>query len=239
MFQHIRFSLWALRTLWGLKTIVLRNRLLLWRKSVRLYFSLLAFCDKERPTAQLQRAMISAVLSALYDYSTDWIKARKPEDSLFFQGLGQLLQGHPRAARATQLAQELFRLDRANLLPESGLERGSMALLFYHLVINSRWMSAYVEDEIAGFGRKLQIVDDLLDLENDRRFGHTNCLLATRPVQFIQELREFLVSDFFLELERHSRVYRLLRARCEEKLRARQPTVTRQLFATTDFRIIH
>ena len=167
--------------------------------------------------------MTCAVLSAVYDYDTDWVRTANPEMSMFFCELDRLLQNHPKRDEAIVKARELFQLDWERKLSIDGLERGSVALRFYWLVIESRWMSGYTAEQIDTFGRELQIVDDLLDLEKDRRAGDTNCFLTKGADGFVREGAEFLMSNFFRKLEENSRVYRLIRKTCHDKLKEVQP----------------
>ena len=216
---HLVYIFWALRTLWRLKEIKRLNRLRLWRKSFNLYLAFLAFTDKKRPALQLKRAMISAYLSAVYDYDTDWTRATNPETSMFFRELRRLLKNHPNEEAATKAAEDLFWIDWANKLSVHGLERGSVALRFYWLVIRSKWMEDYTEREINEFGRNLQIVDDLLDLDQDTENGHKNCFNTAERTKYIAEGAVFLESTFFCRLVTNSKVYRLIRGMCEKRLR--------------------
>lgn len=230
MFNHIRNVFRALRVLWGLTAITPTNRYLLWRKTLRLYASLLAFTDTNRPTNQLRRAMICAILTSVYDYDTDWVKTPDPENSLFMSLLNKLLQSHPHKEQVSQLAKDLFLLDWQNKLSSDGLERGSISLQFYNLVIGSEWMSVYSANDICSFGRQLQIVDDMLDLESDRQAGQTNCLLTDKKETFIRELNEFLDCDFFKRLMNNSAIYRKLKADCQDA-----PRLWKGLFQASHF----
>jgi hypothetical protein len=79
-------------------------------------------------------------------------------------------------------------------------------------------LSKYTEKEIDHFGRKLQMVDDMLDLEKDAASGDTNCFHLPAAQTYRTELRRFLRSEFFRELEQNSWVYKSVRMRCERKL---------------------
>ncbi|MFA7653416.1 MAG: Fic family protein [Candidatus Magasanikbacteria bacterium] len=70
--KHLRLVFWALHILWGLKGIWPTDRFRLWKKSINLYLAFLAFTDTERPFTQLRSAMLSAIVSAVYDYDSDW-----------------------------------------------------------------------------------------------------------------------------------------------------------------------
>jgi len=196
--------LWALQVIWGLKAIWPVDRLRLWRKSINLFLSFLAFTDKERPQPQLRRAMLCAILSALYDHDSDWTYGNRKGQN--FESLLHLVESE----EARTLAQQLFTEDVGHQLSKHGLERGSAALRFYWLVIESQWMKDYTVQEINCFGRKLQILDDLLDSEDDRIAGDTNCLLTDEAGEYIAEGTEFLENEFFGKLKINSIVYRVL-----------------------------
>lgn len=202
MKTYIQLCLWALAVLWKLKIIKKANRLHLWRKTLNLFLCFLPFTDKERPQAQLRGAMTCALLSALYDYETDWVPIQGP-DSLYRELLYQTVAD----VHARKIAWELFETDLHNHLSKHGLERGSDALAFYRIVIGSEWLGKYSAKEIESCGRSLQIVDDILDLEEDRTNGHTNCLLTDEREQYLREVKEFFESDFYRTLERNSMIY--------------------------------
>src|SRR3989344_8940869 len=213
MKTYLKPCLWALAVLWQLKTITRGNRLRLWRKSLNLFVCFLAFCDNERPEKQLRGAMLSAVLSALYDYETDWIRIENLENSLYME----LLKKYVPESAARLSAEHLFLADWQNNLSQDGLERGSVALAFYHELIASQWLRQYPADQILKFGRALQIVDDLLDLKEDKAEGHTNCLLLGTSRQYAREAKQFLKSNFFRTLAVNSIVFHRLRLECEKQ----------------------
>lgn len=202
--KYIQLALWAFVVLWQYKTITVINRLSLWRKIQNLFICFLAFCDKERPVRQLHGAMLSALLSALYDYETDWVPVADVKRSLFCR----LLEREEVPAQARQLARHLFCIDAKNELSVDGLERGSIALCFYHALIESSWMRRYTEHEISTFGRCLQILDDTLDREEDADTGDKNCLLGNGTKERMHELLEFTRGAFFQTLARRSKIYR-------------------------------
>lgn len=229
MKTHWRLALWALQFLWGLNGIWFADRFRLWKKSLNLYLTFLAFTDTERPFGQLQSAMLCAILTAVYDYDTDWtFGSLKGSNTL------PLLQ-HIESEEARAIVIDLFSTEVRHELSEDGLERGSLALRFYWLVIDSNWMRGYTPDEIDAFGRLLQVTDDILDLEGDRVAGDTNCLLLEDRAQgFVAEAEGFLVSDFFGKLKSNSWVYRKLEDKVRGELRSigTQEVTFKQLFAT-------
>lgn len=208
--KYLLQCLWALAALWHEKTIARRDRLLLFKKTVNLFICFLAFTDTRRPRRQLRAAMQCALLSAIYDYETDWVRVPNLSSSIYLR----LLTAYVPDIRIREGATQLFERDWSGNLSEHGLERGSSALTFYHAVINAEWLSEYSATEIARYGRALQIVDDLIDLEYDRAKGDTNCLLVDNAEQYHREARMFLEGPFYKALEDHAAVYRLLRVRC-------------------------
>jgi len=228
MTTHVRQVLWALRELWGLKEIGSADRLRLWRKSINLYISLLAFCDKSRPVDQLHRTMIAAFLTAIYDFVTDWL----PEsDGALFK---RLLLKHAGSEAAKEIALMLLQTEKKKALSKAGLERGSVAFQFYRLVINSKWLSRYTSKQIDFFGKILQIFDDALDIKRDRKAGDQNCLLLAKRQKYIKQGLAFFSSDFFHELKRHSWMYWLLELQVRWVFSGLEKRVTpRQLLQTT------
>gem|GEM_PF-5104629 len=173
--------------------------------------------------------MLCAILSAVYDYDTDWTFGNRQGDN-FFPLLKRI-----KLKEARTLATNLFNRDNNRNISADGLERGSIALRFYVLVINSVWMSSYTPKQIRSFGRKLQIIDDILDREGDLAAGDTNCLLFNdRTQEFLTEAAEFLKSDFFGRLKRNSQVYAILEGKVRKTLRnsGMRPATLKQLFAT-------
>lgn len=208
--KHLEQCLGALQALWKYTDITRKDRLRLLAKSIRLYLCFLAFMDRERPREQCRRGMIAAVVTAVYDYETDWVPISDPGQSRTFAFLARYVEN----AYARQIARELFATDLARQLSADGLERGSVSLTFYHAVIGSRWLGAYCETEINEFGRRLQMVDDLLDYEQDRRLGHTNCFVTDNRDRFLAEVETFVRDDFFRALCERSVVYRVLALKC-------------------------
>lgn len=218
MAKHINALLGAWWIIWALELHWV-ERVWLWWKSAHLYLAFLAFTDKERPADQLRRAALSAVLSAVYDFETDMVRAdgvrlTDPEQSISFR----LLDQHVESDEAQHIARELFRKDWGKQLSKSGIERGGPALLFYTLVIGSAWMRRYSREQILEFGNRLQVVDDLLDRGKDRERGHHNCFVRDDPIRWATVVIMFLASEFYRELEDNSWVYRLIRRKCKHAL---------------------
>lgn len=214
MFTHIRLAIWAFLVLWNFKSITPRNRFRLWKKSGALYLAFLAFTDEKRPKGQLERALKSAIMSAMYDYETDWARVDDPYQSLSFT----LLEEWVESDELSREAKDLFWLDWGGSLSTHGLERGGAALKFYAGYIGAQWLSQYTVYNLISFGNKLQIVDDCMDLPYDSAAKHKNCFLTNQRGQFMRELSDFLESVFFQELSRRSWVYRYLYRKCQENL---------------------
>lgn len=213
MFAHTYFVMSAAFVLVRMKNISLSDRFRLWMKSVCLYIVILGFTDRERPWLQLRQAMISAMLSAVYDYDSDWPRGDRNGCNL------QLLLGRFISDRTVhEVATGLFQKKIRGETSRDGLERGSAALQLYCYVIQASWMQEYTEKQIDDFGRKLQILDDLLDLSKDRKAGHKNCFLLDEWEPYARELEEFLDSDFYQELEEHHWSYRKIRTRLRSAL---------------------
>lgn len=215
MRDSMSLALWALGVIWNLKSISMLNRLRLWKKTCALYVAFLPFADLHRPKDQLDRTMKSALLSALYDYETDWVRVVDPFLSISFRLLEQYVHGEALIA----LAKNLFILDWGRQLSSDGLERGGLAMQFYADYIGSLWLAPLSTDEVHLLGRKLQLVDDLMDVERDLAAEHQNCFLTGDWPLFMDELKRFLESDFFEKLRRRSWVYAYLHSKCKWKLK--------------------
>ncbi len=214
MMAHVWLCLWAFVVLWKLDTIRMVDRLKLFRKTLRLYLCFRAFADVKPRFSQLRGAMIAGLFSAVYDYETDWRPVASLNDSYCLSLLMRYApDGYPRES-----ARALFIADWRGSLSTDGLERGSVALMFYHSLIASDWMSCYTTAEISSFGRSLQIVDDALDLDDDKQNGDVNCFLIDRPHSYVRELIQFLESEFFQALTKRSFVYRILDRRVRSVL---------------------
>lgn len=220
MIAHLKQIFWVLRILIGLK-IWPTYIFFLWKKSVYLYASLIAFTDKERSANQLHKAMICALITSVYDYETDEVKRDNNDlaESPYFSLLEFLVK--PESEEAYRIAVNLFKKDHAENLSKSGLERGSVAFKFYNLIIASKWMSEYPEEEIISFGRKLQIIDDLIDLKNDRILKEKNCfLIPNKTKEYIQEIEIFLKSIFWKKLKENSWVYRYFERKIKKLIKS-------------------
>lgn len=214
--EHIAQCLRALSVLWHEKTIGWMDRLRLWIKTISLYACFVAFTDRNMRRLQLHGAMSCAILSAIYDYETDWEPVDRVENSIYARFLYQYVP----VCQERGIAMRLFQQDLAHELSSDGLERGADALTFYRGVIGSRKLRKHFPREIEWFGRELQIVDDALDYEKDRRLGHMNCFLAPGPRRtvFLKRLRFFLESAFFRDLVEDSPVFWFIRMRCSKFL---------------------
>lgn len=235
---HMRVCLRALHIVWALNSIAWYNRLRLWGKSLGLYIYFLGFTDDAKEIDQIHSAMMAAVLSSIYDYETDWVAVPNSEHSLF----QKLLQEHVSNECARQMALSLFQSDLKGDIDEDGLERGAIALRFYKIVIKSRWLNQYSLAEINEFGRQLQRVDDLLDFSADLKAGDRNCFSAVRQYDHLLSVEQFLGSNFFACLQKHSRMYVLLKFRCQKiisDLRGETPSIGELIDTCRPFAMVY
>lgn len=211
MIIHLINSIRILGILSSLSGVTFGDTFKLLRKSINLYLVLIAFTDKHRPREQLKQVMICAVISAVYDYDSDWQEDETGRNT-------QILLNRFVEPQLRDAAMNLFRVDVTGKLSRDGFERGSVALRLYRNMIQADWMSRYTDEEIDRFGRKLQIIDDLLDLEDDRNEGQQNCFLLEEWRQYARELEEFLECDFFHALMNNHWSYRKLEKMLRERL---------------------
>ncbi|KKW42862.1 MAG: hypothetical protein UY92_C0003G0068 [Candidatus Magasanikbacteria bacterium GW2011_GWA2_56_11] len=215
MVAHFYNIVWAWIALGReLEDVPRADRFRLWLKSLKLYLSILGFTDPQRPAAQKRHAMVAAVLTAIYDYDTDWQPATDFASSHFRTALFALVSD----TKTRSIASKLFCRDLDQGFPEDGLDRGGYAFLAYQGMMGSDWLSGYPRHEIMRLGRLLQIVDDLHDLYKDRAHGDQNAFTTSRWRDFAAEARAFLRSSFYRKLEQHALVYRYLHLECLERL---------------------
>lgn len=212
--KHLWLVVWAFRAMWREKSIQRADRVRLFVKTLCLYWSFLGFVDLDRPTTQLHRAMLAALMTAIYDYETDTRPVARFEDSI----CARLLKTYPVGREAEIVAENMMRRDLARTFSEDGLERGSDALVFYSLFINSSWMTGLRPRQIRHFGFLLQIIDDLHDYKADMRTGDQNCLRGSGRERHLASAQAFIESPFWNELEKRSWVYTYLRFECMRKL---------------------
>lgn len=208
--KHCIYIIWGIGKLLRMHRIVLQDKLCLSRKVINLYLSFLVFADKSRSLRQLKQVMISALLSSMYDYDSDWQNGSRKGGNF-----NAMLKEMVLDPILRNQAFDLFKRDVAKKLSPEGLERGEIALYFYCRVIQSQWLGEYPAEQIKEFGRKLQIIDDLLDYEKDAENKHLNCLLLENRSLFLKEAREFIDGDFFSELVRRSFIYKILKRKAE------------------------
>ena len=131
----------------------------------------------------------------------------------------QLLADHPNQYEATMIAKPLFQNDWGNCLVNSNLERGGASLRFYRLIINSEWLVAYDRPEIEQYGSCIQMLDDALDWQKDKKNMDYNVFLdRERRSDYMGQLAEFLRSDFYQTLRHKSWIYRYLARACIRNL---------------------
>lgn len=137
-----------------------------------------------------RRAGRAAFYCCAYDVITDW-RQFCASGRRWFQGL--LKAELP--ADLNDLVFRLYEQERTSQLGQDGLSRGIEALKFVTGLIGS---SQYIRrnlnfDEL---GITMQIIDDVLDLAEDKRMGEMNCLLSGRREKYLQMLLSFDTAQF-------------------------------------------
>ncbi len=123
----------------------------------------------------------AAFLSSSYDVATDWEKDTDVEVS--FLRILRLLA----PSELSQYVETLFRNDQNDQLSNDGLERGVVAFRFVLEMMGLTELYQHLVD-IDDLGECQQIVDDILDLEEDRKFSHVNALLLGRKEAYIERM---------------------------------------------------
>lgn len=141
-----------------------------------------AFVKPEGTVRRCTAAARAAFLCCAYDVVTDWrsfaVEYRMP----FEKVLRRLVPEW-----AVRLTMRLYWADCHEVLRDDGLERGCVAVRFIVGVVGSE--AHFAQFGIDRLGRVLQIVDDILDVESDSRFGELNCLNTPRAAEHIKYLR--------------------------------------------------
>jgi hypothetical protein len=130
----------------------------------------------------------AAFYCCAYDVVTDW----RNYDNSAFQWFKHLLNREVTGDLA-MIAFRLYEQERNGLLQLDGLSRGINALEFVTKLIGS---DEHIRRnfDFLNLGVVMQIVDDVLDLEDDRRNGELNCLLTSTSQQ-AKHLRVLLAFD--------------------------------------------
>lgn len=166
-----------------------RERYLLKSLHFALYFS--GFSQTGR-VGELMGAARAAFLCCAYDVITDWRKFDPQYLPLFTAYLDRYA-----TEELKQLALDLYRKDQNTMLEDDGLERGWIALRFIVELMGIREQYEQQGIDIRHVGRILQIVDDVLDFEEDRNAGETNCLLSEHKTRYLLDLIESDVNTLF------------------------------------------
>lgn len=192
--NSVRLSLCYRRRL-GVRIRELRRYLL---KSFNLAICYAALV-KGRPIVGALRAGRAAFLCCAYDVASDWKGfaegARRDFESILRELAPQW---------GVDLTLNLFQKDQERRLGDDGLERGVVALEFIVGMIGSAIVCS--RDDVQRLGGLLQIIDDVIDLEEDRGRGEGNCLFGSRRAVHLENLID---STYYLcETFRYSPVMR-------------------------------
>lgn len=152
-------------------------------KSMNLSLCYVGFAESWRPL-QAWRAGEAAFFCCAYDIVTDW----RLFDSASRQVFEAILRSESRFSDIPSIALDLYECDKAQNLDHDGLSRGSVSL---RLVL--KWMGCeqrreQVWGDLDNLGRLLQIVDDVIDLEEDREANHLNCLTSSNRDLYLQTI---------------------------------------------------
>ena len=137
----------------------------------------------------------AAFLTCAYDVATDWGKPPGVTGA-FIQILDAVASPH-----LVQMSLKLMERDLRGELEHDGLERGIVALRFVLEMMGLEEAYKNKGINIDKLGMDLQIVDDVLDFEEDRISGDTNCLFTPRRdpylLQMTRDLRQESVASMF------------------------------------------
>ncbi len=159
-----------------------------WLKSVHLALCYRGFAPDCKPRS-LMGAGKAAFFCCAYDVVTDW----RDFDPKLFESFESLLRRSV-PAEAAELALTLYKQEKMDLLTEDGLSRGTVALEFVTKLMNTE---SYIRQrtDFNHLGIIMQIVDDVLDLEEDKREHKTNCLFSSGREEYLSLLAKFPINE--------------------------------------------
>lgn len=151
-------------------------------KSRNLALMYVGFSQKNTK-AEVEGAGKAAFLSCAYDVCSDW--RDNPQD--FAQIFSDIVAEE--TPNLKHMAVGLFQRDIDGVLEQDGLERGVVALEFIVRCMGVRDEVARLDvGGIENLGLLLQIVDDVLDVEEDKERSDTNCLFTDNRDKYLQKL---------------------------------------------------
>lgn len=168
----------------------------IWKKYIFKSFNLsLCYCDfslQQNFKQSIKSGEIGFACS-IYDYVTEHLDFNAVE----FESYKTLLTKYF-CSELINIVDELYSKEHHNCLAKDGLERGSLAFRFVigHLDAEAEWTNGN-DDSLDLIGLKLQVLDDLLDLEEDSKLSHINCFLIDYEkykkcsVNFIQDIGQY------------------------------------------------
>ena len=163
------------------------------RKTTNLSLCYTAFCA-DRARASVRRCAMAGVCCATYDVLTDWRGFSEANRAL----LGEIVTATAGSALAP-IALDLYDKEATGSITDDGLERGYDSILFITGLLGSRPQIERRFD-LKRLGMALQVVDDVLDYESDRRSGELNCLVSPRRAQYLALMETELSNERMSEL---------------------------------------
>jgi hypothetical protein len=191
MFRHFAAALvaftWCIRNQQTFQ-ISFRESKRYWLKAINLAICYQGFAS-DRGIGVSFKAGKAGFFCCAYDVITDW----RNFDPLLYQSFEKLAKQYLSTSEA-QLALSLYQVEKQGLLAEDGLTRGTIALEFVTKIIGSESLIRQTTD-FNRFGIVLQIVDDVLDIEDDKRERKMNSLFSKKRNQYLKDLIEFPVEQ--------------------------------------------
>ncbi len=151
------------------------------------------FTETRSPVATL-RATEAGLLCTAYDVASDWRKFDPRSAQTFQELLVQYCSPYER-----NVATDLYDRDKKNELKDDGLERGSVCLELIVSMMDIRDEFTQRGIDILIAGRELQIIDDILDYEDDKKVGDTNCLTSPNATSHLEEVLRSKTLELFPE----------------------------------------
>ena len=159
-----------------------------WLKSINLALCYRGFSDNCEARS-LIGAGKAAFFCCAFDVITDW----RNFDPVLYKRF-EFLAKQSLTAEQAELATGLYWQEKEGELKENGLSRGTTALHFVTKIMGSE-SAIRQKTDFNHLGIVMQIVDDVIDVEDDRRDHKTNCLFSSKRNDYLAILAEFPVGQ--------------------------------------------
>lgn len=184
-------TIYSCRNLFRLK-IKPKEYLRYFKKSINLTICYTGFLEIQTIKKSFNAGK-AGFLCCVYDVVTDW----RNFDPTYYLVYKKILSAVAQK-EIVDLALNLYVKEKNGLISPDGLERGEDA--FKIITAFTKTEEIFIKrTDLSSLGRILQIGDDVLDFEEDIRYGETNCLATPQKYEY---LRHFINTMTDKEIKR-------------------------------------